>query len=131
MALLVILFRRIQWDRPQLKKKVAFYTTGVAIMPLVIYLFVGGARGGSAHSTRPITLSNAAEYAKVPKDINLVLNTPFALMRTAGANVIRKSTYFSSEDELKNVFDPVRIPMDSGALWYANEVVIILENFSK
>src|SRR5258708_15061865 len=130
-AILVILFRRIQWDGPQLKKKVAFYTTGVAIMPLVIYLFVGGARGGFAHSTRPITLSNAAEYAKVPKDINLVLNTPFALMRTAGVNVIRKSTYFSSEEELKSIFDPVRIPKDTGAFRYDNVVVIILESFSK
>jgi len=131
MAILVILFRRIRWDGPQLKSKVAFYTTGVAMMPLVIYLFVGGARGGFAHSTRPITLSNAAEYAKVPKDINLVLNTPFALMRTAGANVIKKSTYFSSEAELKSVFDPVRIPKDTGAFRYDNVVVIILESFSK
>src|SRR5258706_12744801 len=131
MAILVLLFNRIKWEGPQLKNKLAFYSTGVVLMPLIIYLFVGGARGGFAHSTRPITLSNAAEYAKVPKDINLVLNTPFALMRTAGANVIKKSNYFSSEADLKNVFDPVKIPKDTGALWYANEVVIILENFSK
>ena len=116
---------------PQLKNRVAFYATGVLLMPLIIYLFVGGARGGFAHSTRPITLSNAAEYAKVPKDINLVLNTPFALMRTARANVIKKVNYFSSDEELKKVFDPVRIPHDSSAFRYDNVMVIILESFSK
>ena len=82
MSILVFVFRLIKWDGPQLKNKLAFYASGVAVIPLIVYLFIGGARGGFAHSTRPITLSNAAEYAKVPKDINLVLNTPFALMRT-------------------------------------------------
>ena len=81
--LLVQGYKRIKIEGPQIKNTWVFHISSIAMLLLVSYLFFGGARGGFRHSTRPITLSNAAEFAKVPKDINLVLNTPFALMRTA------------------------------------------------
>lgn len=130
-ALMSFMYNRIRYEGPQLVNKITSYVAGILAMPLIIYLFVGGVRGGFAHSTRPITLSNAAEYAKVPKDINLVLNTPFALLRTAGANVIKKVHYFESEDSLNRVFNPVISPSDTAAFRYDNVVVIILESFSK
>jgi len=132
-VLSVILYfaqKKIKWEGPQVQGNIAFYSIGLVMMPVIIYLFIGGARGGFAHSTRPITLSNAAEYATVPKDINLVLNTPFALMRTAGANVIKKSTYYADESSLSAVFSPVVQP-DSVPFKPGNVVVIILESFSK
>lgn len=131
MAILVIIYNRIKFQGPQLRNRIAYYSSGILMVPLIAYLFVGGARGGFAHSTRPITLSNAAEYAKVPKDINLVLNTPFALMRTARASVIKKVNYFSSDAELKKEFDPLIIPHDTASFRYDNVMVIILESFSK
>jgi len=121
----------IKVSGPQFKNKLYFYGSSVVLMPLIIYLFVGGVRGGFRHSTRPITISNAAEFATVPKDINLVLNTPFALMRTAKANVIEKVDYFSSEEALANVYTPLHIPSDSAVFKYDNVVIVILESFSK
>lgn len=129
-AILYFAQKKIRWEGPMLKNNLAFYGVGLVMMPVIIYLFIGGARGGFAHSTRPITLSNAAEYAVVPKDINLVLNTPFALMRTARANVIEKSTYYADEAALNNVFSPV-VPPDTVPFTPGNVVVIILESFSK
>jgi phosphoglycerol transferase MdoB-like AlkP superfamily enzyme len=130
-GLLYFFFRRIKFSGPQVTHKIAFYSSGVLAMLLSIYFFVGGARGGFRSSTRPITLSNAAAYAEVPNDINIVLNTPFALMRTAKANVITKVNYFSSEQELDKVFTPLRQPKDTVAFKPQNVVVIILESFSK
>ena len=132
--LLVVLMyfaqKKIKWEGPQIKNNIVFYVVAVVLIPAIVLLFIGGARGGFAHSTRPITLSNAAEYAAVPKDINLVLNTPFALMRTARANVIERSDYFADERSLEAVFNPV-IPSDSVPFTSGNVVVIILESFSK
>lgn len=125
------LYNKIKWKGPQQRSNISFYLGAVAIVPVVIYLFIGGARGGFAHSTRPITLSNAAEYATVPKDVNLVLNTPFAVMRTASANVIRKVNYFANEEELAAEFNPEVIPDDTIPFVPKNVVVIILESFSK
>ena len=129
--LLVWNFKRIRFSGPLLKNGITYHVSAVALMPVVIYLFIGGARGGFKHSTRPITLSNAAEYSKVPKDINLVLNTPFALMRTAKANVIEKVKYFPSDEDAARIFNPVRQPNDTGTFIPQNVVVIILESFSK
>ena len=130
-TLLVIAFNRISYDGPQQPNKWKFYGYGVVAFALCIGLFIGGARGGFRESTRPITLSNAAAYVKEPREINLVLNTPFALMRTAKANVISKVNYFSSEEELKKVFNPVKIPRDTLPFQRKNVVVLILESFSK
>lgn len=130
-AVLYFLFKRIKFSGPQVSNKIGFYSSGVLAMLLTIYLFVGGARGGFRSSTRPITLSNAAAYAQVPNDINIVLNTPFALMRTAKANVIQKVNYFSSEQELEQEFTPMRVPKDTSSFKPQNVVIIILESFSK
>ncbi|GHN03131.1 sulfatase [Cytophagales bacterium WSM2-2] len=130
-AILYFIFRKIKFSGPQVKNGVAYYVAGIVAMLLSIYLFVGGARGGFRSSTRPITLSNAAAYAAVPNDINIVLNTPFALMRTAKANVIEKVNYFSSEEELDKVFTPLRVPNDPVGFKPSNVVIIILESFSK
>jgi len=129
--LLVNFYNRITIIGPQLKSKWSFYVSGLAGMFIIVYLFIGGVRGGFRHSTRPITLSNAAEFATVPKDINLVLNTPFALLRTARTAVIEKVSYYDSKQKLEEVFTPLRVPKDSGQFKYDNVVVIILESFSK
>jgi len=130
-GILVVVFRRIKFRGPQQSNPLFFYGTGVMAMLLSVYLFVGGARGGFRGSTRPITLSNAAAYVETPNEISLVLNTPFALMRTAKASVIKKVSYFSSEKQLDSVFTPLRWPKDTASFTPENVVVIILESFSK
>jgi len=100
-------------------------------MLVIAGLIIAGMRGGFGESTRPITLSNAAQYATKPKDINLVLNTSFALLRTAKTPVIQRVNYFSSNEELEKVFTPVHISHDSSGFNPKNVVVIILESFSK
>ena len=107
------------------------YGSGLLLLPVFVILFVGGVRGGFAHSTRPITLSNAAQFCDDPRDVNIVLNTPFALIRTSTTEVLKKVAYFKSESELNNVFTPLHVPADSTAFKYDNVVVIIMESFSK
>ncbi|MBS1951206.1 MAG: Phosphoglycerol transferase-like protein [Cytophagales bacterium] len=124
-------FKKITYSGPQLKNRLSFYGVGILAMLLSIYLFVGGARGGFRGSTRPITLSNAAAYAETPNEIALVLNTPFALMRTAKANVIKKVNYFTSDENLRKTFDPIRSLSDTGQFKKENVVILILESFSK
>ncbi|MCX8492261.1 MAG: sulfatase-like hydrolase/transferase [Cyclobacteriaceae bacterium] len=130
-VLLVWGYSKIRFEGPQTKKPLMFYSLNVLAMLLALGLFIGGARGGFRESTRPITLSNAAAYAKEPKDVNLVLNTPFAMMRTAKANVIKKVYYYESQQELEKYFNPLKTPTDSSQFQNKNVVVIILESFSK
>lgn len=124
-------FRRIRVEGPQIKDKAIFYVAGWIAMFFITGLVIAGIRGGFGESTRPITLSNAAQYATVPKDVNLVLNTPFAVLRTARTPVIEKVSYFPTEEEASGIFSPVHIPNDTIAFQASNVVVIILESFSK
>lgn len=129
--LMVFLYKRIRVEGPMIQNRVAYYSAGVLAIPLVAYLFIGGVRGGFKHSTRPITLSNAGEYVRYPRETNLVLNTPFSVFRTIGKTKIQKVKYFESEEKLASVFTPIHEPKDTAAFRADNVVVILLESFSK
>ncbi len=107
-----------------------FYTAQTLSLVLVAYLFVGGVRGGWAHSTRPITLSNAGDYVKTPEEMNIVLNTPFSILKTLKA-VKLKEQHFYTDEELNSIYPVVHQPKDSAEFKKLNVVFLILESFGK
>lgn len=130
MAVMVRIYNRIMLRGPMLENRWTYYISGLVAVPLVAYLVVGGVRGGFMHSTRPITLSNAGEYVRDPKDISIVLNTPFAIIRTFGKTKIQKIAHFT-EEELPAIYEPVHYPSGNAPFRDENVVIIILESFSK
>ena len=70
---------------------------------------VAGIRGGFTTAVRPITISNANQYADHPIEAALVLNTPFSLYRTIGKDVFVVPDYFSPED-LEVIYSPIHQP---------------------
>jgi phosphoglycerol transferase MdoB-like AlkP superfamily enzyme len=117
------------WGR-QTKNPILYYGTSIVMIPLVAFLIVAGIRGGFRHSTRPITLSNAGQYVKDPREISIVLNTPFTLIRTIGKTKVQKVDYFP-EQELEKIYSPLHVPQDTAAFRPMNVVILILESFSK
>ena len=107
-----------------------FYAVQLAMLLVVAFLFVGGVRGGWAHSTRPITLSNAGDYVKSPEEMNIVLNTPFSILKTLKA-VNLKEEHFFTEEELKKLYPVIHEPNDTASFRKLNVVVLILESFGK
>ena len=71
---------------------------------------VAGIRGGFTTAVRPITISNANQYADHPIEAALVLNTPFSIYRTIGKNVFVVPDYFNPED-LEVIFSPIHQPL--------------------
>ncbi|GAD08299.1 LTA synthase family protein [Porphyromonas crevioricanis] len=104
---------------------------------LIALLFVGAMRGGWAHSLRPITLSNASLYVENTKDRDLVLNTPFCLIRTMGKRVLKEVEYIPQEkaQQLFNGVYQAAPTTDSDSLFGAyrgyNVMIFIVESFSK
>jgi phosphoglycerol transferase MdoB-like AlkP superfamily enzyme len=107
-----------------------FYSVHLGMLLLVAFLFVGGVRGGWAHSTRPITLSNAGDYVKSPEEMNIVLNTPFSILKTLKAVTLKEQNFYS-EEELNKIYPVIHHPKDSSAFKKLNVVVLILESFGK
>jgi phosphoglycerol transferase MdoB-like AlkP superfamily enzyme len=131
MWLMVFLYTKIKVEGPMLKNRTAYYTLGLLAIPITLALFIGAVRGGFRHSTRPITLSNAGEYVKHPNETNIVLNTPFSIIRTIGKTKIQKVNYFDNEEELAALYNPIHTPVDTISFKPDNVVVILLESFSR
>ncbi len=129
-VVMVYLYDKMKPERPQPKNKLAYYTLNIFMIPLIIALVVGAARGGYKHSTRPITISNAARYVETPRDVAIVLNTPISFLRTFGKKVLVRYKFFE-EDELKRLYNPHYIPGKKAAFKNENVVIIILESFAR
>ncbi|MGQ1889728.1 LTA synthase family protein [Thermophagus sp. OGC60D27] len=110
---------------------------GTIVLAVAGGLTIGGMRGGFRHSTRPINISNAAQYVDRPEQIPIVLNTPFAILRTLGKSVFQPVEYFPT-DKLDEIYSPVYVPSRSASFGsgdkekkYPNVVLIILESFGR
>ena len=100
---------------------------------------VAGIRGGFTTAVRPITISNANQYANRPIEAALVLNTPFSIYRTIGKAVFTVPDYYQNEQEMEAIFSPVhnlsdsRISSDSSDSLFSrkNVVILIVESFGR
>ena len=108
-----------------------YYVIMVAGVLLMVPAMIGGMRGGLAIAVRPITVSNANQYVDRPVDAALVLNTPFALLRTMGKDVFSNPHYFDNETQLEAVYTPVHTPDSTAHFTPKNVVVIIVESYGK
>jgi phosphoglycerol transferase MdoB-like AlkP superfamily enzyme len=127
--LMVYLYGKVKTEKPDPRNKISYYLINVLMMPIIAALVIGGARGGYKHSTRPITISNAARYVKNPHDVALVLNTPFSLLRTFGKKELKRYQFFD-QDELTKLYNTHYIPSKTGEFNPSNLVIIILESFA-
>jgi phosphoglycerol transferase MdoB-like AlkP superfamily enzyme len=106
-----------------------YLPVGVLLLCLSTVVFVGGVRGGFATGLRPITLSNAGQYVQRPLEMAVVLNTPFAILKTLEITPLQRVHYFEDEEEMTALFSPVHVPSDSAEFRPLNVVVIIVESF--
>ena len=107
----------------------------VAFFPFCI----AGMRGGFTTAVRPITVSNANQYAARPVDAALALNTPFALIRSIGKNVFVVPPYFDNEEEMSRIYSPIHTIDTIGTIGTIdtippikkNVVILIVESFGR
>lgn len=113
------------------KQRVAY--SGVQLLLLVAFtpIVIGACRGGLSGDIRPITISNANEYVDRPTECALVLNTPFALIRTIGKSVFVVPDYFKTQEEAEKVFTPIHQFTYPFGTEKKNVVVLIVESFGR
>jgi phosphoglycerol transferase MdoB-like AlkP superfamily enzyme len=129
-VILILLYNKVKAKKPVTSRKGLYLALNIIMVPIILTLFVGAARGGYKHSTRPITISNAARYVKNPHDVPIVLNTPFSLLRTFNKKELKRYSFFS-ENELAKLYNPHYVPADTAKFRQMNIVIIIMESFSR
>ncbi len=114
------------------QKALPFYLTQTLSLLLFVPTAICGMRGASLfNSTRPIAISNAHQYAATPLQAGLVLNTPFAILRTLNEKPMQVPVYFESQAELDSLFTPVHIPDSDRVERRKNVVILIVESFAQ
>lgn len=129
-ALWVYLYKKvsIQEELTVVKKK-PYFIASVFIFIGVGLGFLAGIRGDLKKSTRPLNLIDANRYVTKPEHADLILNTPFSIIRTFGKTSFAKAEYMSETEMNKYV---------SGVKQYSNNepstpniVLFITESFAK
>ncbi len=134
--IVIMLFLWWCYARPHLvgRKLFHWWQYDVACL-LSLLLFapfcVAGMRGGFTTAVRPITISNANQYAVRPMDAALVLNTPFSLIRTIGKSVFVVPPYFDDFKQMETLYTPIHVPQDTLPFTKKNVVVLIVESFGR
>ena len=114
------------------QKATAFYLTQTFSLLLFVPIAVCGMRGASLfNSTRPIAISNAHQFAATPLQSGLVLNTPFAILRTLNEKPMQVPTFFETQAELDSIYTPVHVPDSNRIERRKNVVILIVESFAQ
>lgn len=102
---------------------VTSWATYVLTILLCVLLYRGG------FQLKPITIVDAGEYTN-SKNIPLLLNTPFTILKTIDIKSIEPAIYYANEAEMKFLYNPFR-KGSGNQMQKKNVFLIILESFSK
>ncbi len=108
---------------------VKYFAFSIIGFLVIATLIVGGIRGDFKKSTRPINLLDASRYVQNPSQADLVLNTPFALIRTMFSNSFKKINLVD-EATINSLIKPIK-QYNNNPETKPNIVILILESNAK
>jgi phosphoglycerol transferase MdoB-like AlkP superfamily enzyme len=125
----ILLYKKTNIHHKVEKPSVKYFAASVGIFLLITTLCIGGIRGDFKKSTRPINLLDASRYVKNSSQADVVLNTPFAIIRTWNTNTFKKVNLLS-----KTQVDSLLVPIKhykNNPKSTPNIVIFILESFGR
>jgi len=128
----IFLYKKIKIKPEKYQKnKLLYVTTSVVCFLIVAALMVGGIRGGDfKKSTRPINLVDANRYVTNIHHADVILNTPFAIIRTINKNNFKALNFNISESEIEQLLSPIKsYPPQSKSK--PNVVLFITESYGR
>ncbi len=127
----IFLYKRVRISENQNNPKIIPYLISSVIGVLVIATFaIGGIRGDFKKSTRPINLVDANKFVTQPQQADLVLNTPFAFLRTLNIKSFKKTDFNIPEAVVAANFNPIK-QYKNNEPSQPNIVLIITESFGR
>ena len=98
---------RIRLKKKEIKHGIRYYVINTILFLLTAFISIIGIRGG--FQLRPFTIINAGEYAAA-KNVSLVLNTPFTIVKSWGHIDLKEVSYFTDEETLIATYQPIHHP---------------------
>lgn len=109
-----------------------YYLSRTLWLVVFVLLTVFGMRGCTfTTATRPVSVNDAHQYVRRPIETGIVLNTPFAILRTLTTKPLSTPTYFEDRTQLDLLYSPLHIPSDTLPVRKKNVVILIVESFAR
>ena len=125
----IFLYKRVKVKEREYPNKLWYVITSVISLCVITVLAVGGIRGDFKKSTRPINLVDANRFVTKFVQADVVLNTPFCIIRTIGTDSFKKVN-FMPEAEADQLAHPIK-QYQNNPPTKPNVVVFILESFGR
>lgn len=124
------LYKRIKVE-PNSIRPVPYFVSSVIAFALIGTGVLAGIRGGSlAHSSRPINILDASRNVSISSHADVILNTPFTLIRTIGKNKTFKLFSFVSSSYIDENLRLIK-QYSRQVSHKPNVVIFILESFGR
>jgi phosphoglycerol transferase MdoB-like AlkP superfamily enzyme len=114
-------------EKPANKLKYFLFSTVAFIF--IGTMIVGGIRGDFKKSTRPINIIDANRHVSKPEHADIVLNTPFSIIRTFNVTSFKKVN-FVPENVIEQNFHPIK-EYHNNTKTTPNIVLIITESMGR
>jgi phosphoglycerol transferase MdoB-like AlkP superfamily enzyme len=125
----IYLYKKISLQLTKHHPGVVYFGTSTFSFLVIATLIVGGIRGDFKKSTRPINLLDASRYVKNSSQADVILNTPFALIRTMFSNNFKKVN-FVDQATIDSLIVPIK-HYKNNPKTKPNIVIFILESNAK
>ena len=125
----IYLYKKISLQITKHHPGVVYFGTSIFSFLVIVTLIVGGIRGDFKKSTRPINLLDASRYVKNSSQADVILNTPFALIRTMFSNSFKKVN-FVDQATIDSLIVPIK-HYKNNPKTKPNIVIFILESNAK
>ncbi len=123
------LYKKFNVDEKPSRYNWKYLSSSLLMLLLTTVLCVGGIRGDFKKSTRPINLLDASRYVQNSAQADIVLNTPFAIIRTMFSNNFKK-VHFVDQATIDSLIVPIKQYHNNPAT-KPNIVIFILESNGK
>ncbi|WP_445454493.1 LTA synthase family protein [Flavobacterium sp. 25HG05S-40] len=125
----IFLYKKIKITHHHPKVNIPYFAFSIVNVLLITTLCVGGIRGDFRKSTRPINILDASRYTKNSAQADVVLNTPFAIIRTWNANTFKKVNLVSKA-QVDRLLVPIK-QYKNNPPTKPNVVIFIIESFGR
>lgn len=125
----IVIYKKINVTPVTEKPSFKYFSSSIVTFLLIITICIGGIRGDFKKSTRPINIMDASRFVTNISQADIVLNTPFSIIRTFGTNTFKKVNLVT-----KNQVDSIVMPIKqykNNLSTKPNIVIFILESFAR
>jgi phosphoglycerol transferase MdoB-like AlkP superfamily enzyme len=125
----IFLYKKVRIQHAVIDKNIKYFGFSTLGLLLITTICIGGIRGDFKKSTRPINMLDASRYTKNASQADLVLNTPFAIVRTWGTNTFQKINLVNQQ-QIDSLVVPIK-EYHNNPKTKPNIVIFIVESFAR